>query len=326
MKWYNEDMNIVHRYEDIILSPKYSPYLSRRDANPQLKFGNHTFRLPIVPSNMKAVINDSLARWMAQNNYFYIHHRFGDTQQFVQSLGATELCSISVGVKTEDRQLLKNLERKPDYITIDIAHGHCLAMQEMLEFIHKTCPDSFVIAGNIATPDAVEDLQNWGADAIKAGIAQGGACTTYGKTGFGGSMFSCIQRCSDVAKVPIIADGGIKTNGDIPKALVAGATMVMCGTLFAACVDSPAENLYKVYSPQECTKENITGKRYFGSASTANKTDWRHIEGQIIDIPCNHMTYAEKLSELEADLQSAMSYGGCQTLSDFVRVGWDVVY
>ena len=314
---------IKHRYEDIILRPKFSTYRSRKEALTITTFGPRQFRLPIIPANMKSVIDDKLALMMAKNGYFYIMHRFGDTSAFSKLLDEKDCLSISVGIKVEDRKLLKEI-RRPDYVTIDIAHGHCQAMKEMIAFIHKELPETFVIAGNVSTSDAVNDLQNWGADAIKAGISQGGACTTYGKTGFGGSMCSCILECASVAHAPIIADGGIRCNGDITKALVAGASMVMVGSLFAACIDSPAENIGEW--------ENVgtlipnAKKRYFGSASTMNKSDWRHIEGQIIDIPCNHMTYEQKLQELEADMQSAMSYGGCKTIADFKNVEWDVVY
>lgn len=315
------ETNICHRYEDIILRPKFTNCRSRKDLPTEVQFGSHTFKLPIIPANMAAVISGELARWMARNHYFYIMHRFGDTRQFVRLLREREsssIISISVGVKDEDRQLLKDLvDAKPDYITIDIAHGHCLAMKEMIEYIKGLLPDSFIIAGNVSTADAVADLAFWGASAAKAGIAQGGACTTYGKTGFGGSMFSCVVECAKEATIPIIADGGTKTNGDIPKALVAGAKMVMCGSLFAACTNSPAEDI---------RKNDVWFKRYFGSASKSNKSDWRHIEGQIVDIPCNLMSYEEKLAELEADLQSAMSYGGCQNLDDFKNVEWSVVY
>jgi len=324
---------VTHRYEDIILRPKKSLYRSRKDANPCVTFGDRTFKLPVIPANMKAVINDKIAVWMAKNNYFYIMHRFSGTRSFINlfeaalSYNPDIFSSISVGVKEEDQLLLQTIKkyhRPPDYITIDIAHGHCLAMQDMIGYIRELFPTTFIIAGNICTSDAVNDLQEWKADAIKVGIAQGGACTTYGKTGFGGSMFSCILECAEVANIPIIADGGIKQNGDIDKALVAGATMVMCGTMFAACIDSPAESIGE-WKDVGTLIPNAK-KRYFGSASTMNKADWRNIEGQIIDIPCNHMTYEQKLDELEADLQSGMSYGGCLALKDFTSVDWDVVY
>ena len=118
-------------------------------------------------------------------------------------------------------------------------------------------------------------------------------------------MFTCVKLCSNV-NVPIIADGGIRCNGDVAKALVAGATMVMAGGLFAACTDSPASVI------------NINGldhKAYFGSASVENKGHNNNVEGKLNQIPNNGMTYGEKLNEITQDLQSSISYAGGKTLS-----------
>jgi GMP reductase len=124
-------------------------------------------------------------------------------------------------------------------------------------------------------------------------------------------MFTCVQNCSNVTlnngtSIPIIADGGICCNGDIAKALVAGATMVMAGSMFAACTDSPASLI------------NINGvnhKAYFGSASAENKGHNNNIEGKLNNIPNNGMTYGEKFNEITQDLQSSISYAGGTALS-----------
>jgi len=134
----------------------------------------------------------------------------------------------------------------------------------MIAHIKEWLPHVKIIAGNVATPEAVKDLAIWGADCVKVGIAGGGACSTKNMTGFHVPMFSCVEDCVNwkelfISKeftseqimklsklnIPIIADGGIKENGDIPKALVAGAKMVMAGSLFAACIDAPGENIYE---------------------------------------------------------------------------------
>lgn len=178
-------------------------------------------------------------------------------------------------------------------------------------------------------PGAVVDLENWGADATKVGIAQGDACTTYGQTGFGTPMFSCIQECAQVAKKPIIADGGIRVNGDFAKALVAGGTMVMAGSIFAACIDSPADTVQKITKTHEIrqqtkinpkdgliqqTMEEVlamrTYKVYYGSASAKNKGANVHVEGRIVELECNKMTYEQKYQEIKESIQSSISYAG----------------
>jgi GMP reductase len=148
---------------------------------------------------------------------------------------------------------------------------------------------------------AALDLAEAGADAIKVGIGPGKACTTRLQTGFHVPMFTAIQMCTEVSKVPIIADGGIKNYGDVAKALVAGADLVMSGSLFAACSDSPAPI--------------INGRKvYYGSASFAAKKENKHVEGTLLELE-QSMTLEEKLNEIKQALQSSISYAGGTTLS-----------
>jgi GMP reductase len=229
--------------------------------------------------------------------------------------------SFSVGVKLKDKihvtNIGKNSNLRVDFLTIDIAHGHCRRMKNMISHIKKHLPDTKIIAGNVATPTAVKDLANWGADVVKVGIGQGSPCTTKDKTGFTIPMFSCVLNCAGVyanqdeesshefmyreTPVPIIADGDIKFNGDIAKAIVAGADMVMSGGMFAACADSPAV---------KSVLKGISYKEYFGSASAENKGNSKNVEGKLTNIRTSNMTYEEKLKEIEQDIQSSISYAG----------------
>lgn len=318
-------------YSDIWLVPEYSELTSRSKANVRAEFLGRKYRLPVCPANMKSVIDMKTAKWLSENDYFYIYHRFGKTEDhptnFVRTANKEKwkLISISIGVKEEDKCLIDGIlwgQNRIDIITIDVAHGHHLLVKEMIQFIKDTyrkakvqCP--YIIAGNVCTPQAVYDLWTWGANAIKIGIAGGAACSTKNMTGFHIPMFSCIKNCTyDLPEIPIIADGGIKENGDISKALVAGASMVMAGSLFSACVDSPAENI-KIEG-----SDIIIAKRYFGSASYANKGHNKNLEGIEIDIPCNQMTYEQKYQEIKQSLQSSISYAGGKNLSAFKKVKW----
>ena len=313
-----------YSYSDIFLLPKYSKYHSRSEIDTSVKFGKKIFKLPVMPANMKCTIDQKLAGWMSENDYFYVMHRFNvntndaantDNKKFIEiaNKDGWKNISISLGVKDEDMQLIEHCIKnnlRIDYITIDIAHAHSVRMQEMLAYLNRMYRSDickverpFIIAGNVASPVAVVDLENWGADATKVGIAQGDACTTYGQTGFGVPMFTCIQECARVAKRPIIADGGIRMNGDFAKALVAGGTMVMAGSIFAACIDSPADTVIRGYAA-------TTYKTYYGSASAKNKGANVHVEGRIVELECNKMTYSEKLKEIEESLQSSISYAG----------------
>lgn len=194
-------------------------------------------------------------------------------------------------------------------------------MKRMIEFIKDNLPDAKIIAGNVATPQAVTDLSRWGADIVKVGVGQGSPCTTKDKTGFTVPMFSCTQSCSNLysgdfegkghKKIPIIADGGVSCNGDVAKALVAGAKMVMAGGLFAACTDSPAKLI-------KFNGDYLKG--YYGSASYENKGRLNHIEGKLNAIEDNRMTYERKLEEIGEDIQSAISYAGGDNVEAFNSV------
>ncbi len=128
------------------------------------------------------------------------------------------IASISVGVKEPEYRFVEELAEEkliPDYITIDIAHGHSNAVIDMIKHLKRHLPDSFVIAGNVGTPEAVRELENAGADATKVGIGPGKVCITKIKTGFGtgGWQLAALRWCAKAATKPIIADGGIRTMG-----------------------------------------------------------------------------------------------------------------
>lgn len=303
------------KYADITLRPRYSTLDSRANADTSIDFGPKKFKIPIIPANMRAVIDERTARWLSDNNYFYIMHRFDvDPLSFCSENRTLKIVSISVGVQQKDKEdiiRLASSKLRIDYITIDIAHAHSSLVKAMVEHIRAFLPSTYLIAGNVATADAVLDLQKWGVDCIKVGIGQGYVCTTKDKTGFTYPMFSCILECASVARVPIIADGGIQSNGDVAKALCAGATMVMAGSLFSQCLDSPAPTV---------VIDGRKYKKYYGSASEHNKGHRKNIEGTLKELPHNNMTYAEKCEELQQDLQSSISYAGGSTLKDFLGV------
>jgi GMP reductase len=326
--------NKLLRYSDIVLVPKLSEVTSRSEVNIECTLGNKNFGLPVIPANMKTVIDINMARSLSDSHFFYVMHRFGiSNYDFVKTANKENwrTISISVGVKSTDLDVLRKIHNdnlRIDYITIDIAHGHSVLMKNTISEIKSIFGnDVFVIAGNVATPNAVHDITTWGADAIKVGIGQGSPCTTKDKTGFTMPMFSCMLECAKNANIPVIADGGVKCNGDVAKALVAGADMVMVGGMFAECVDSPAENITKTLQTGFFTSEafrpsnykpeykDVCYKRYYGSASQYNKGHSKNIEGVLREVPCNELTYLEKLNEMSMDLQSSISYAGGNNLN-----------
>jgi len=308
-------------YQDIMLEPRYSTCKTRNDIDLTTKFGDLEFKSPIVPANMKTVINEGLAVELARRGYFYVMHRFGvDSFDFVKNCYDNGLMSsISVGVNTVDRDLITKLSTQnlqPQYITIDIAHGYSEHMVEMIQYIKDRLQDTFVIAGNVCSVDAVKYLYNKGADAVKVGVGPGHACTTRQQTGFFRPQFSAVLECANEnwapAGIPIIADGGIEHNGDIAKALVAGATMVMCGYHLAGHDENPGNRFQ--------TAEGWF-REYYGSASEENTGSKKHVEGQRLYVPCNGSIW-DTYEQIEDSLRSSCSYAGAETPSELIHTSW----
>ena len=143
----------VFDYEDIQLIPAKCIVKSRSEADTSVKFGKHRFRMPVVPSNMQTIIDESVAEELARGGYFYIMHRFDEEgrKPFVKRMHEQGLiASISVGVKDYEYDFVSSLkDDAPEYITIDIAHGHSDSVIQMIQHIKKELPETFVIAGNV---------------------------------------------------------------------------------------------------------------------------------------------------------------------------------
>ncbi|WP_106497930.1 GMP reductase [Lentibacillus sp. Marseille-P4043] len=316
-------MENVFDYEDIQLIPAKCVVDSRSECDTKVTFGGHTFKLPVVPSNMQTIIDEKIALYLAENNYFYIMHRFDPDERlaFVKDMQKRGLfASISVGVKAEEYsfiQQLANEQLTPEYITIDIAHGHSNAVINMIQHIKKHLPNSFVIAGNVGTPEAVRELEHAGADATKVGIGPGKVCITKIKTGFGtgGWQLAALRWCAKAASKPIIADGGIRTHGDIAKSIRFGASMVMIGSLFAGHEESPGETV---------EKDGKLYKEYFGSASEFQKGEKKNVEGKKMIVDYKG-PLKDTLNEMEQDLQSSISYAGGNKLEAIRTVDYVVV-
>ena len=309
----------IFDYDNILLLPRKCRVESRSECDASVKLGTRSFRLPVVPANMKTVVDVPICTWLAQNGYFYVMHRFDlDNVQFVKTMKAQGLfASISLGVKKPDYDTVDQLVAQglvPEYITIDIAHGHADSVKNMIAYLREKMPTTFIIAGNVATPEAVIDLENWGADATKVGVGPGKVCITKLKTGFGtgGWQLSAVKWCARVATKPIIADGGIRDHGDIAKSVRFGASMVMIGSLFAGHEESPGQTV---------EVDGKLFKEYYGSASDFNKGEYKHVEGKRILEPIKGKL-ANTLIEMEQDVQSSISYAGGKKLMDIRKVNY----
>ncbi len=313
-------------YKDISLIPNLGSIGSRSEADTWQTFLGREFRMPVCPSNMKCTIDTDIAKQLSADGYFYIMHRFDHDQfDFVEKAQDWDFISISVGVKPEDIELIKKIAASPlrvHAVTIDIAHGHHPWAMQMIKTIksYLGSRDVQIIAGNVATAEGAKYLYDSGADAVKVGIGQGMACTTKDKTGFTLPMFSCVRNIYEkYPEIPLIADGGVRCNGDIAKALVAGADMVMTGGVFAQLSDSPSKTITGT--------DGKKYKEYYGSASSQNKGHTKNIEGTLVCIPAEFMTYRDKFEEMQQDLQSSISYSGKKDLKNksLASTKWAVI-
>ncbi len=312
----------IFDYDNILLLPRKCRVESRSECDTTVTLGARSFKIPVVPANMKTVVNETICEWLARAGYFYVMHQFDlDNLAFVKSMNGKGLfSSISLGVKQSDFDTIDQFVAQslsPEYVTIDIAHGHSDSVQKMIRYLKEKLPQTFIIAGNVGTPEAIIDLENWGADATKVGIGPGKVCITKSKTGFGtgGWQLSALKWCARVATKPIIADGGIREHGDIAKSIRFGATMVMIGSMLAGHEESPGLTV---------DVDGVKFKEYYGSASDFNKGEYKHVEGKRILEPIKGKL-KDTLIEMQEDVQSSISYAGGLKLMDIRKVNYVIL-
>ncbi|MDA3859945.1 MAG: guanosine monophosphate reductase [Melioribacteraceae bacterium] len=323
-------------YSDVYLVPSYSELESRSRVDLSVKLFRHpefhTLGMPVIAANMKTVSGPEMVVKLNTLGAMGILHRFQQTvEEYLNDcqMILANKCPIDISIGVNDLELLKAFEQNgnKDYlrsITIDIAHGHHIKMRQQIGRVsdwvskHHLNDQVDIIAGNVCTEEAVEDLAKWGANIIKVGIGPGSACTTRIMTGYGIPQFSAVLKCAkkkNDLNIKIIADGGISTVGDIAKALAAGADAIMTGSLFAGTKESPGPKLRRGNYPNETFY-----KSYMGSASYESKLNTgnigKHTEGVSMEIPYKGaVKYA--IEDIHDGLCSAFSYAGAENLNKY---------
>ena len=235
------------------------------------------------------------------------------------------LCGASVGITKDMMERVDALAKaQDDVITLDTAHGHSKGVLEGVKKIKAKYPNLQIIAGNIATAEAVRDLVEAGADCVKVGIGPGSICTTRIVAGVGVPQLTAVMDCVEEARktgTPVIADGGLKYSGDIVKALAGGAQVAMMGSLFAGCEEAPGEmeiyqgRSYKVYRGMGSlgAMEKGSSDRYFQNGT--KKFVPEGVEGRIAYK--GHV--ADTIYQLLGGIRSGMGYLGAATLEDLYK-------
>ncbi len=306
-------------FDDVLIVPARSDVRSRRDPRLTTRLTkNIQIEIPIISANMDTVTEYDMALAMHQLGGLGILHRFiSIEEQATQSRKLREAgvknISASVGVGDEFKSRAQALiEAGVNLITIDIAHGHSVQMMETMKWLKDTHPNIEIIAGNLATPDAARDLIESGADAIKVGIGPGSMCTTRIITGCGVPQLTAVALAAEIAEsygVPVIADGGIRTSGDMVKAFAAGASVVMLGSMLSGTIETPGE-----------IKNGK--KQYRGMASRSAQDSWRGgvpqgmaPEGESTQVSVKgHVK--DVILEVTGGIRSGMSYVNATTIQE----------
>ena len=330
-------------YDDIQLVPSYSEIKSRQIISlSTLLSRRYGLLRPIVASPMDTICGEEMAYKMMLLGGVGCIHRFMSIEEqskIVSNLkfriygegfgGPFEDWGVmyddwhadipyvpimaAIGVNENDKERAKALvDSGANVLLIDVAHGHHKNVIEMVEWCKANLKsDVDIIAGNIATAEAAIDLERAGADGLRVGIGGGSLCTTRIKTGFGIPNVTSLQNVLNVAKVPVMADGGIRSSGDIAKALALGASNVMLGSLLAGTDEAPGMII---------EKPNGLYKRYRGAASLETKLthgqEARNVEGESTVVPYKGGVKFI-VNGLIDGVKSALSYAGASNLSEF---------
>ena len=312
-------------YDDMLLVPQYSTIESRTevDLSQQLAVSpSITLGIPIISSPMDTVTGVDMALAMNQCGGIGIIHRYNTIEEQAHMVDQAGLApwahehtrAAAIGVTGDFEERAAALYAAgARVLCIDVAHGHHILVKRALKMLKDTYgKEVHLMAGNVATVEAFNDLADWGADSIRCGIGGGSICTTRIQTGHGVPGLTTIFECAKSDRdAKIIADGGIKTSGDIVKALAAGADFVMLGSLVAGTAETPGQLL----SYTDGSKR----KAYRGMASKKAQKEWRgaagtpegiattiHYKGSVRDV----------VKDLVGGIKSGCSYSGASSLAE----------
>lgn len=317
----------AYAFADVLLVPKRSVLPSRAEADLSTRLTRRlALGLPIVSASMDTVTEARMAIALGRLGGIGVVHRFTTVEAQARMVREAKRAGVPVGASIGVRPAeLERAERLAaagaDVLVVDVAHGHGDNMADMLEALAKRLPRAEVIAGNVATAEAVEFLaghENVGG--VKVGIGPGSSCTTRMVTGFGVPQLSAILECAAAARrhgLPIIADGGIDSGGALVKALAAGASSVMIGNLLAGTDEAPGRVITRGGKRYKAFRGMASGaaRRSRATKDESPQLDTVSEEGVAGHVPYRGSAVAA-VEKLAADLRSGLSYGGARTIDE----------
>lgn len=326
-------------FDDVLLVPGYSEIKSRKDVNLFQNLSGQEFNLPIITAPMDTVSGYEMANYITTKGAKACVHRNWTLDSALPYLiKVAENNAFAVGLNDDDRFNLLRNEFGVDLFCLDVAHGDQKQVLDKVEWMANH--DVQVIAGNVVTPEATKRLRDAGAKFVRVGVGSGAACSTRLMTGFGYPQLSAIQECVEVRGVHIIADGGIRTPGDMVKALAFGADLVMVGRMLAGTAYTPGDVTYLDRNGNPSTPEKLFAKdsngdyiyhehcamlkTYRGMASKEVNQDMygglgthRAAEGESYTVPYKNETATEELFQnIEGGIRSGCTYAGASSLEE----------
>jgi IMP dehydrogenase len=307
-------------FDDVLLVPAYNHHESRRvvDISMTDRLGRLHLDLPVMSSNMDTITESKMANYMQSKGGIGVLHRFLSIEDNIKEF---KLCQgqvfVSVGCTDAELQRAEALrDAGADFFCVDVAHAHAKYVGKTLKNLRRLLGSRCIMAGNVATYAGADYLASCGADIIKAGIGGGSVCSTRIKTGFGIPMLTCIQDCARTDR-SIVADGGIRSSGDIVKALAFGADFVMIGGMLAGTEPTPG----KVFKKEDGKQV----KRYRGMASQEAQEnflgqmhEWKTAEGVAVEVPYKNNQDAI-IGDIIGGLRSGLTYAGANTITELQR-------
>jgi IMP dehydrogenase len=305
-------------FDDVLLVPQYSDIESRKSLSTNNHLGKILLDLPIISSPMDTVTEVDMTFAMDVHGGLGVIHRYNspaDQAKLVKRASLHGLTNIGAAIGVTGDYLERAravVDAGANVLCVDVAHGHHSMMKNALKHLKEQYGgDIHIMAGNVATGKGACDLAEWGADSVRVGVGGGSICSTRLVSGHGVPTFQSVVDCVDAGcPIPIIADGGIKTSGDVVKAIAAGADFVMLGSMLAGTDQSPG---------QVFDAGNKKYKVYRGMASSEAQVNWRGKtstpEGISTTIPYKGDVNIV-LADLKGGIQSGMSYSGARTIQE----------
>jgi IMP dehydrogenase len=312
-------MKLGLSYDDVLIVPKYSKIKTRTKVDVSATMDKYTkLDVPLIAAPMDTVCGVDMAKALYLNGAIGILHRYNSIEEQVAMFGdvreANAECGVAIGATGDFMDRAEALFTVGcEFFCIDTAHGHHLHVKKAITDLKAIFHNNVhIMAGNVATALACEDLQEWGADSVRVGIGGGSCCSTRIVTGHGVPNFTAVQECAAAdTGLTIVADGGIRSSGDAVKALAAGADIVMVGSLLAGTDEAPGK--------LKRDKKNKSYKELRGMASEKAQKDWRG-QASVVEGVSHRVPYKGPVEKIIKDfasgISSGLSYSGVKNIKE----------